>query len=644
MRRPVAVVSQARYRADIDGLRAVAVLSVLLFHLGVAPFSGGYVGVDVFFVISGFLITRLIRDEVIAGTFRFGNFYLRRARRLFPALFVTLVGSFVAAYVLLSPALLERFGGALLHAILSLSNVYFWAEGGYFDVEAHYKPLLHMWSLSVEEQYYLVWPLLLVLLLTRAPRGAAVAALSILGVGSLGLNALYVDQPAAMFYLAPFRVFEFAIGGVLVWADRFRLRANPVDEILLLLGLGLIAYAVFRFTDETLFPWFNALLPSGGAAMAIYAGRARFAGWLLRNRLMVGIGLISYSLYLLHWPLIVFYRYLTFETLTPIVQWVLGGTAVGGAVLMYRFVEQPIRRPHGVRRLSPPAFGLSCALAALVLTLPAASSWANGGWGWRFPDLPANLELSARHLERHQTDTSELARNAETIAPFSEGATKVLVVGDSHANDVFNALYLNRERLADFEFRRLWIGRHCLHFLDDAHPPPAHLTAQHRRSCDAALRVLAGGRNVREADYVVLAMRWDPFILRQLQALQRALARYGAHLVVLGRTAEFPDVPSLVQRHRGALDRLPKIMASYRDTEIDKINTVLRQRLDALGIAYFDRRAQLCDAEATRCWVLSDDHRLLVFDYGHWTLDGARLYGELMLDQGFLRLLQRGAG
>ena len=117
MRRPVAVVSQARYRADIDGLRAVAVLSVLLFHLGVAPFSGGYVGVDVFFVISGFLITRLIRDEVIAGTFRFGNFYLRRARRLFPALFVTLVGSFVAAYVLLSPALLERFGGALLHAI-----------------------------------------------------------------------------------------------------------------------------------------------------------------------------------------------------------------------------------------------------------------------------------------------------------------------------------------------------------------------------------------------------------------------------------------------------------------------------------------------------------------------------------------------
>ena len=149
---------------------------------------------------------------------------------------------------------------------------------------------------------------------------------------------------------------------------------------------------------------------------------------------------------------------------------------------------------------------------------------------------------------------------------------------------------------------------------------------------------------MREADYVVLAMRWDPFILRQLQALQRALARYGAHLVVLGRTAEFPDVPSLVQRHRGALDRLPKIMASYRDTEIDKINTVLRQRLDALGIAYFDRRAQLCDAEATRCRVLSDDHRLLVFDYGHWTLDGARLYGELMLDQGFLRLLQRGAG
>jgi hypothetical protein len=236
----------------------------------------------------------------------------------------------------------------------------------------------------------------------------------------------------------------------------------------------------------------------------------------------------------------------------------------------------------------------------------------------------------------------ELARNAQTTAPFSLDANRVLVVGDSHANDVFNALYLNRDRLPGYEFRRLWIGRHCLHFLVTDKPLPAHLTAQHRRSCTAALRELGAGRNVREADVVVLAMRWDPFILQHLEQMHAVLAAHGARLIVMGRTAEFPDVPSLLQRHQGALDRLPRVMARYRNTGVDAINAVLRVRLERLGLAYFDRRAQVCDSGDTQCQVLSEDQRLLVFDYGHWTLAGARLYGEQMFDQGFAKLLGEG--
>ena len=158
-----------QYRPDIDGLRALAVFSVLFFHLGFTTFGGGYVGVDVFFVISGFLITQLIRAEVQrTESFRFSNFYMRRARRLAPALFFTFALCFAFAVVLFSPSDFERFSGALVHAVVSLSNFYFWTESGYFDTAATVKPLLHTWSLSVEEQFYLVWPATMVFLLLKA--------------------------------------------------------------------------------------------------------------------------------------------------------------------------------------------------------------------------------------------------------------------------------------------------------------------------------------------------------------------------------------------------------------------------------------------------------------------------------------------
>jgi peptidoglycan/LPS O-acetylase OafA/YrhL len=158
----------SRYRADIDGLRAIAVLCVLFFHTGLPFFGGGFVGVDIFFVISGFLITRLIRDEFVEkGSFDFKNFYVRRGRRLFPGLFFTMLLCTAFSIWLFSPQHLARFGGELIHALLSLSNVFFWRESGYFDPAADYKPLLHTWSLSIEEQFYLIWPLFLVFILKR---------------------------------------------------------------------------------------------------------------------------------------------------------------------------------------------------------------------------------------------------------------------------------------------------------------------------------------------------------------------------------------------------------------------------------------------------------------------------------------------
>ena len=363
----------ARYRPDVDGLRAYAVLAVVLFHVGVPGFGGGYVGVDVFFVISGFLITRLIVDEVRAtGGFRFGNFYLRRARRLAPAMLVTFTACFAVAFLIFPAADFERFAGSLVYALLSLSNFYFWQEAGYFDAAALTKPLLHTWSLAVEEQFYLVWPALLVLLLLRLRARWVVAAIVLIALLSLAAAQylLAVDPPAA-FYLLPARGVELAIGALMVWAVRYPPRDPRLLEPILLLGLAMIAAAVVLFTAETPFPGVASLLPCLGTALAIYAGTARLSGLALRNPVAVAVGRASYSIYLVHWPLIVFTASYTFAE--PSGATTLGLVAaslvLGG--LQYRLVEQRYRYGKRPGSFSAPGFGLGCALAALVLMLPA---------------------------------------------------------------------------------------------------------------------------------------------------------------------------------------------------------------------------------------------------------------------------------
>lgn len=468
------------YQPEIDGLRAIAVICVLLFHLEVPGFSGGFIGVDIFFVISGYLITRLIRDEWLeTGAFSFGDFYVRRARRLFPALFATIALTSIASYFILSPDHFERFGGSSMHAVANVSNFFFWLESGYFDADARVKPLLHTWSLSVEEQFYLLWPALLVFLLNRKPRPASFAGLIGLGLASFFLNhvfhdgeisslnklapavaAWFADGQAAIYFLTPFRIFEFAIGGVLVFADRFR-PGGIASEALFALGLVLIAYPVYAFTEETVFPYYNALAPCFGAALLIYAGQARFLGIMLRNRAAVGVGLISYSLYLVHWPLIVFAEYGSAEPLGGWAKTAIFAASVLFAFISYRFVETPFRRPQTERRsLSPGGFGLACALLAIAVIMPSAAAWAQSGWPWRFKSSGV-VDLFA--LDTLQNETIVQARSTIDLATFFTGKKKILVIGDSHSTDVGNAL--TRLLGETHEVRRLWLHAACWRFL-----------------------------------------------------------------------------------------------------------------------------------------------------------------------------------
>ncbi|MEO7974964.1 MAG: acyltransferase, partial [Thermoanaerobaculia bacterium] len=357
------------YRPEVDGLRAVAVLVVLLFHAGVPGFRGGFVGVDIFFVISGYLITRLILGELEGERFRFARFYGRRARRLFPAMFVTLGATFVASLFILSPAHLEEASLSLVHALLSVSNVLFWSLAGYFDTAAETKPLLHTWSLGVEEQFYLLWPISVVLAYRWRGRRGVLALIAVVGLASLAAAEIAAGRaPEAAFFLTPFRMCELALGGLCLWIERSPAIRGWRREGFTLGGLALIAYAVAAFSPGHRFPGLAAMVPCGGAALVLFGGRGRIASALLANRLAVGIGLISYSLYLVHWPLFVLSRYGRADEPTALSRVTIIAVALLLATAIYFFVEQPFRRKRADGKgLSDPAFGLACAGLACAL-------------------------------------------------------------------------------------------------------------------------------------------------------------------------------------------------------------------------------------------------------------------------------------
>lgn len=444
-----------KYVPGIDGLRAVAVLSVLMFHAGIPKLDGGFVGVDVFFVISGYLITRLITDEIErTGGFDFGRFYYRRARRLLPALFFTLIFTLAVALILFTPQHLQRFGGELLYSVFSLSNFFFWSEAGYFDAASDFKPLLHTWSLSVEEQFYLLWPLALAALYAKRRISIVMAGVAAIFFTSLLLNMAFtgglgvissfitanVDGLAAIYFLTPFRAFEFAIGAALVWVPR--LHSGARSDALMAMGLALIVWSVFAFNEATVFPSLNALLPCLGAALCIASSNSRRVGALLSNPASVFVGRISYSVYLAHWPIISFSKYWLMRDLYMSEKLGVIAASMMAGYAMYAFVEQRFR--HEGHPTSKPAYGLKCALAALMLCLPAATIWASNGWEWRVPELPAELaaQLSdSKQFHKDQYGGAGFSSNGWISGNGKEPADLV-VIGDSHAKQYATGLTL----------------------------------------------------------------------------------------------------------------------------------------------------------------------------------------------------------
>lgn len=430
-----------KYRADIDGLRAIAVVPVVLFHAKVPGFSGGFVGVDVFFVISGYLITSIIFTEISQARFSILSFYERRIRRILPALFAVLIGSGIAAYFLLLPEEMKAFGRSVVATTLFASNLLFWREADYFDATAETKPLLHTWSLAVEEQFYIFFPVALALCFRFMPR---YLRSMVVMTAILSFVLCVVAQklsPVASFYLPVTRIWELMIGAILALGVIPLAKTDLQRSLMGGAGLAAILAGVFLYDARTPFPGVSALLPTIGAALVIHAGaNGRHAtAALLSLRPVVFVGLVSYSFYLWHWPVLVFGRMFANSELTPleIVAAVIASFAL--AVLSWHYVERPFRNrtlDAGRKILFSATFSLMTAFCLLGITTVATS-----GIPQRFQNNVLKIaatENEADELRKRYKCASFLLIKSDVFGPCSIGqldgiSPSIAIWGDSHA-------------------------------------------------------------------------------------------------------------------------------------------------------------------------------------------------------------------
>lgn len=630
-----------KYRADVDGLRAVAVLSVVWFHFGVELFSGGFVGVDVFFVISGFLITRLITESTSAGTFTFGGFYLRRVRRLLPALLFTVFATFVVGAIVFSPQHLERLGGSALHGLLSISNFFFWFESGYFDADSNVKPLLHLWSLSVEEQFYFIWPATLVLLyklgVTRTARAIFLVGL---GGASWWFAEWYLPiDPSAAFYMLPSRIVEFCMGAIIVQLVRISV-PNWVKEFALLAGLLLIAYAVVSFTEETPFPGTNSLIPCLGTCLALFGGSSRALGSVLRSRPMVFTGLISYSLYLCHWPLYVYFIYVVdVEELSYLQVAFLTLLSYIGATLMYRFVERPFRFAGSSNQaaLSSMRFALGCALMALVISYASASAWANQGWYWRFGN---QLEIEeVFDLDAFRIETIEYNRVHVKGATFGVRGKRILVVGDSHSRDVSNGLHLV---LADrgYTIRRLRLDDKCLAQINLKGKQVNTADTIESRECINAINTYKKSLKALDADIIINSSAFSQSsgkeVGRFVKLAQRISRNGGMHMIVMDRAVDFRNMHAKAIKAYAEdaqtqnFNKLAARSVTRSFFVMDELEQSLSDYGVRKGVLLASKRDLQCNESA--CDFFTPQGELAVWDINHWTLRGAELFMSRFVD------------
>jgi peptidoglycan/LPS O-acetylase OafA/YrhL len=612
--------SSDRYRPDIDGLRAIAVMLVVMYHAFPRAMRGGFVGVDIFFVISGFLITGIIARQLEPQRFGLLGFYNRRIRRIFPALIVVLCAVLVLGWLWMLPAAYAQLSADVFASAAFVANIALLLQSGYFDVEAARKPLLHLWSLGIEEQFYLFWPLILMLAARLRLKLLNVAV--IIGLASFALNIALIDsKPVATFYLPFTRAWELLAGAALAcgWGqlNQGAFASNWRAGI----GTLLVAIAAAVLDTSRAFPGWWAVLPVLGSALLLSAPQAWGCRQVLASPPMVWIGLISYPLYLWHWPLLVFFALIKFAPLTLLERGLIVGLSVGLAWATYRFVEIPFRfgRPSPARLLSLGG-GMALVAAAGVVVVE------NRGFDFRLPGEIRGMTEVATQSSKWRVHECLLDLSHEMS--FAEGCIDrdrrplILVWGDSTAGALLPGLRKAQESRA-FGVAQL-TSSSCI--------PALNTEVAGTPNCRAINdKVLSLARDLKP-DIVLLHSTWDRYLDGVAATVTALRQETNARIVVLGSVPWWKrGLPNEVLRYFMLHHRLiPERSAS---AQADGSGPKLREKLVPLGAEFISVWDVMCNADGCLTRIGNTAADISATDQVHLTEKGSEFLISATIDR-----------
>ena len=655
--------SSLSYRPEIDGLRAIAVGFVILYHaqfhfLGRDWFEGGFIGVDIFFVISGYLITRIILSELKQrGAFNFIHFYERRVRRLFPMLFVMVFVSLPFAYFYLLPSDLVDYAESLLSTIIFGSNFYFYFSNSEYGTQSSLlKPLFHTWSLAIEEQYYLVFPGLAVAVYRFGKRHI----LKLVGVLSL-VSLVYayfteVNNPTLNFLSPLSRYWEFGVGSVLAaWElNNPKYQRKRVGRYLPLLGLVLIVYSTLSFDAETPHPSFHTLIPVLGVAFIIaFCSSKETVGKYLGCKPLVSIGLVSYSAYLWHFPIFAFGR-MSILPFTDEAKCILIFLVFLFSFFSYRWVETPFRR-RGSRSYN--RLKSSFSLSLVVILFVSALAISNDGLKGRFRSIEGLLEYQIDNGELREKSWAFTHETMNNKAYFSKPGIKVLVVGNSHGENLFQALYQNKALFQGYHFAFHRVQVACF---DERDP---HSVIERKK--------LYSSKEFEKSSLIVISSRYNSdrgcwldrrkkFFSGDFEGIGYLIDRAqdnGKAVIVLGRNVEFPYVngmsiadyqysklieqgPADARKIRRFLELSNSMFFERQTTKQIELNKKIKAIASERGVEYFDNYESICEKEAGKCYAFTKEGYKTMYNDNHFTLEGARFLGERMYQRDFEKTMR----
>ena len=618
-----------KYRPDIDGLRAIAVIFVILFHsqitvFGIQFFRGGYIGVDIFFVISGYLITSILLKELyLKKKINFNYFYQRRIRRLIPALLAVMIFSTLIASIYLPPSRFVEFSKSILYSLGFSSNFYFFfSELNYFEFEGLFLPFLHTWSLSVEEQFYILFPILLFIFFNYSKKNLFIFLIFSFLISFFLAEYGSRNLQNSTFYFLHSRMWELLAGSILAYLKlniSKRNTSNLVYSYIPSIGLLMIFLSLILFYDEKIrHPSFFTLLPVIGTCLIIWFGQEKrdIVSKILSTKLFVGIGLISYSLYIWHFPIFSFAKIsgLVSGNILFKILLIIFTLAISG--LSYYFIEKKFRNKD-IQFKNLFLIVITTSIMIIFINLHIIN---NKGFPSRYDKSQSvnknynvdNFALAEKSIPKENRDKQE----------FSPSKIKILIIGDSHGDDFHNIFFSNKNLFSNYDFIKVQNNKFDL---------------------------LTKSKIINSADIIIFSYRWSEgefdFVFKKMVPY---LKNKNKKIVITSNTNEYKvkskmytllDNEILFKKNTTNYFELKKL---YYDNRVLNSNSSINKKLKKLSkkynLVYLNKEDYLCDLVKKECDYITEEGHKIFYDYGHYTLDGAKYLGKKIFDMGWLKV------